>query len=108
MDATAVIDKAKGKRATKGRIEEGQEKVITLAPLVERVDELVSLYGEVVAIRDGFNDAVKAVAEASGLQASVVSKFVKARATAERFNAKKRDADQLSLCFDEVGLVRGA
>ena len=105
MDTTAaVIEKAR--RRPKGRVEEGQEKVITLDPLKERVEELVSLHEEAKASRDGFNDAVKAVAEASGLQASVVSRFVKARATVERFNAKKRDAEQLSLVFDEVGLVR--
>ena len=51
---------------------------------------------------EDFASAVKATAEASGLLASVVRRFVTARA-GENFEEKARECEQLSLLFDEIG-----
>ena len=47
-------------------------------------------------------EGVKANAERAGIQASVLRKFIAARA-GENFGDKKRDALQLSLLFEEIG-----
>jgi hypothetical protein len=101
MDATQVIEKARG--GAKGRKDRaGQEAVIKLAPVRERVDELVVLYQTYKQSGEDLNEGIKALAEASGLMAAVIRKFIVARA-GENFTEKKREADQLSLVFEEVG-----
>ncbi|MGH9960730.1 MAG: hypothetical protein ACREBC_27015 [Pyrinomonadaceae bacterium] len=45
------------------------------------------------------SDAIKAVAEESGLLANVLRKFVKARA-GDKFKEAKRTVEQLSLVFE--------
>lgn len=96
-----------GKRAPRGRREKGtnQEAVIQLAPIKERVEELVSLYNAAQSAGDEFAEAIKKAAEDSGLLAAVVRKFVVARA-GEKYSEAKTSCEQLSLLFDEVGLVR--
>lgn len=75
--------------------------------LEDRVANLETLHRLKTEAKDRYNDAVKATAEASGLLAGVVNKFVNAR-VGESFQDEKRKAEQLSLCFDEIGLVKGA
>ena len=77
----------------------GQEAVITLGELHEKVGTLVDLYKMVQYTNADLNDGIKAVAEASGLLASVVRKFVVATAGG-RFDEKKREVEQLALAFD--------
>jgi hypothetical protein len=86
----------------RGRIDhDQQDAVIKLEPVREKVEHLEMLYGVAVAAKDHFADAVKTVAEESGLLAAVVRKFVVARAS-EKFDEKKRQCEQLSLVFEEV------
>lgn len=82
--------------------------VIELSALKERIHELVLLHTEVADARANYSDAIKATAEASGLLSTVIAKFVAARAKEERFSEKRRQAEQLSLLFDEIGLVSGS
>ena len=99
--AATAISKASGRRD-----KQGQEVVIKMKELEERIVDLVELHIKAGRAKDALNDAIKGAAEKCGLQASVVSKFVSVRA-GENFQEKKRDAEQLMLCFDEIGLLGG-
>lgn len=79
-----------------------QEAVVTTAPLRKREAELVRLHQLSIEASDALSDAIKKVAEDSGLLASVVRKYVTARAK-ENVPEKKREAEQLSLVFGELG-----
>lgn len=79
-----------------------QEAIITMQPIKDAIDDLVGLHEKAGAAADKFNDAVKATAEKAGLLASVVRKFVQARA-GEKFEEEKTKCEQLSLVFTEVG-----
>lgn len=84
-----------GRGRVRGRQDRSkQEKVIDMGKLNERIDHLVSLH-------KSSKDAVKAVAEKAGLLASVVRKFVVAKA-GESFDEKKKEAEQLALVFEEA------
>lgn len=89
-------------KPVRGRKEQGQPKVIQLESLRTRVDDLVDLRAKAAAAADAYGEAVKATAEQAGLLASVVRKFVDARA-GEKFEEAKTKAQQLSLCFEEIG-----
>ena len=80
--------------------------MIKLNPLKEVVTYLIELYTKSGEAADKLNDAIKATAEKTGLMASVIRKYVVARA-GESYEERKRDADQLSLVFEEVGLLGG-
>lgn len=84
-----------------------QEAVIVVPELEKRIQELEDLHKKKTAAKDRYNDAVKAAAEKCGMLASVVNKFVNAR-VGESFEDEKRKNEQLQLCFDEIGLVKGA
>lgn len=93
--------KAKGESKAKGRTDRsGQEKAIEMAQLDERMPNLVALHAAANLARVELSDAVKATAEKSGLLASVVRKFVVAKA-GEHFKDKMKEAYQLSLVFGE-------
>jgi len=104
MAVDAVIEKAKG---TRGRKDAGQEAVIKMKPVEDRIADLVQLHMRAVEAKDKLNDAIKAVAEQSGLLAASVSKFVAARA-GDKFEEAKTKATQLALIFDEIGEVKGS
>lgn len=92
-----------GGRKTKGRKgSDKQEAVIKTKVVKDRIDELVTLHGKVEAASGRYGDAIKATAEACGINSSALRKFVSARA-GEKFEDKKRDCEQLSLLFEEVG-----
>ena len=101
-DADLKIPHTHGSRARGRKNADKQEAVITMAPVKESIDELVALKIQADAAGDKFNDAVKATAEKAGLLASVVRKFVQARA-GEKFEEEKTKCVQLSLVFEEVG-----
>ena len=100
-ETQAAIRKAKGRKD-----DTGQEAVIKMQPIKDIITDLVDLYTKAGKASDTLNDAIKAAAEKAGLQASAVRKFVVARA-GEKYEEKKRDAEQLSLLFDEIGLLGG-
>ena len=95
MDAATETGKA-----VKGRKDQGQEAVIKPDVLDAKLKELVHLHNKKTEASDAFNDAVKRVAEKSGLLASVVAKVVAASAT-DKFEDEKKKAQQLSLAFEE-------
>jgi hypothetical protein len=78
-----------------------QDEAIRLEELRKKVGYLVRLHNTAQDAKEEFAEAVRAVAEASGLQAKVVRRFVVAKA-GTTFEKKKKEAEQLSLVFDEV------
>jgi len=78
-----------------------QDEVIRLEELRKKVGYLVKLHTAAKDAREEFAEAVRAVAEASGLQAKVVRRFVVAK-SGTTFEKKKKEAEQLQLVFDEV------
>ena len=90
------------KKSVKGRKDnKGQEMVIQVSELADAIDELEQLKLKHAAAAEAFNDAVKAVAERSGLMASVVRKVVDAR-TKDKVEDRRREAAQLNLAFEEI------
>ena len=105
--AVVNIDQ-RSKPGARGRKDkDGQESVIKMQELEKRIGELEELHNLKTAARDRYNDGVKAAAEKCGMLASVVNKFVNAR-VGESFEDDKRKVEQLQLCFDEIGLVKGS
>lgn len=89
-------------RGRKSKTSDHQEAVIELSVLnplaIETLVAGLKSAQESTAI---FNDGIKAFAEKAGIQASVLRKFIVARA-GESFDNAKRDALQLSLLFEEI------
>lgn len=78
-----------------------QEKVITMGPVKEKLPHLIKLHNAHKDTGKDLSDAIKAVAEKSGLFSSVVRKFVAAKA-GELFDDKKREAEQLAIIFEDI------
>ena len=101
---TSIAGMPYRKRVRARKDSDGQEAVINTGVIKERIEELVRLHTKVVDARTDLTEAVKKAAEDAGLNAGAVRSFVRARA-AEDFSKHKQKAEQLSLLFDEVGLV---
>lgn len=95
--AEMAINRAKGRKDS-----EGQEAVIKSGKAKDEIERLVKLKGEAEDAAEKYNDAIKYVAEQAGLLAGVLRKFVNARA-GDKYDDEKRKAEQLVLCFDEIG-----
>lgn len=78
---------------------EGQESVISVTEVANRIDELVELYTLAEESGAKLNDAIKATAEKSGLLAATVRKYVVAKAS-DDFDGHKRKVVQLALVFE--------
>lgn len=89
-------------RKPRARKDGGQEQEIKLKPVKDRIDQLVSLHNTAQTATTEFGEAIKKAAEDSGLQASVVRRFVVARA-GEKFEERKREVQQLEMLFDQIG-----
>jgi hypothetical protein len=101
--AEAPIIRRRGRKPKLGRVDhDGQEASIKLDAIREGVDNLVSLYRAAEEAGTDLSEAIKAVAEKSGLLATVVRKFIAAKA-GEQYEERKRQCEQLSLVFEEVG-----
>lgn len=95
-----VTELAKRRKSGLGRKDsDGQEAVIKLDKVKEKIDHLIKLHKTAADASDALNDGIKAVAEKSGLLASVVRKYVVAKA-GDKFEEKAREVEQLSLLFD--------
>lgn len=81
---------------------DGQEKVIELDALRDRLEHLIGLRRQAKEAADEYGEAVKAVAERAGLLSTTVRKFVAARA-GDDFSESARKAEQLAMVFEEVG-----
>lgn len=68
----------------------------------EGIEDLIQLKVVADDASKEFADAIKATAEKSGVLASALRRFVIARA-GEKFADRKRECEQLSLLFDEIG-----
>lgn len=99
---TAAAETDSAIRAQGRKDADKQEAVITMEPVKEGIEDLVQLYVKAGTANDRLNDAIKATAEKAGLLASVVRKFVVARA-GEKWEEEHRKVNQLALVFDEVG-----
>lgn len=99
MDMRTDSSIEKGAKGRKGK--DKQEAVIEIGKLRQKLPELVKLKKTADEASANLNDAIKSAAEKSGLLASVVRKVVVASA-GENFEEKKREAEQLSLAFEEV------
>lgn len=101
MQTPDLADQA-GTKGARGRKDQGTEAVIKMEAVKDRIEDLVGLYNAAAQAKEDLSSAVKAVAEKAGLLATVVNKFVAARA-GENFEEAKTKAQQLSLVFEEVG-----
>lgn len=100
-ESAAEINAKRG--SVRGRKDSNnQEAVVKPDVIKDRIVELVMRYKAAQDEAEAFNSGIKAAAEASGLMASVVRKFVVARA-GEKFADKANEAMQLSIVFEEVG-----
>lgn len=89
-------------KGARGRKDQGQEKVIQMEKLSTQMDELISLKKVADDAAEAFAEATKTTAEAAGLLASTVRKFVTVR-SGEKWDEEMAKAKQLVLCFDEIG-----
>lgn len=78
-----------------------QEKVIDLKIIKDRLPELKSLKAKAKTASTDYSDGIKAAAKDSGLNSSAVRRFVDA-CIGDSIEERKRDAEQLSLLFDEI------
>jgi len=99
--AQVNTDIVAGRKISAHKDADGQEAVIKVRELAEKVDHLVQLANAASDASTAYGEAVKAIAEKAGLQASVVRKFIAAKVS-DNFDDKKRDCEQLQLCFDEI------
>lgn len=91
------------KRQTKGRKEKnGGASVIKLETLHVRAQNLMDLRIAAALANKEYNDAVTAVAEASGLNAATVSRYIRARCGTNFIEERDR-ASQMALVFEELG-----
>jgi hypothetical protein len=97
--------KGKGKGNVRGRRDKQtkQEAVIKLDALSGAViGTLVADYRHAHEASETFNDGIKAQAEKAGIQSPVLRAFIIARA-GDKFEDRKRDAQQLNLLFENIG-----
>lgn len=90
-------------RGRKSKTSDHQEAVIRISELNPLAIE--TLIADLKHAQDAgtiFAEGIKAFSEKAGIQASVLRKFIVARA-GEAFQDKKRDAQQLALLFEEIG-----
>jgi hypothetical protein len=80
----------------------GQEAVIELDIVRNRLPELCGLLRTSLAANVELNEAIKACAEDSGLIAAALKRFVTARVK-DKAAERRRDAAQICMMFDELG-----
>ncbi len=95
-----VTELAAKRRKFVGRKDsDNQEAVIKLSEVKDRIDYLVGLHNAAKDAGAELNDGIKAIAEKSGLLASVVRKYVVAKA-GDKYEEEERKVQQLSLIFE--------
>lgn len=76
---------------------------ITLEPVKKALRDLGHLATKAAEANEKLKDAVKAVAEKSGLNASVVKRLVKAHSgNRSHFDDEKRKVQQLGIAFEDI------
>jgi hypothetical protein len=105
MEAAATTTSTNGKREPReprGRKDKGQEQVIKISELSPAI--IGTLVADLMHAQEAatvFDEGVKRNAKVSGIQATVLRKFIAARASKD-FEDRKRDSQQLWLLFDEL------
>lgn len=90
-------------RSAKGRKGPDKQELVTKPEIIKAgIDNLVTLHHHAGSAAETLNDAVKALAEKSGYNASAVRKFMLARA-GEKYEEMKKLAEQQLELFEEVG-----
>lgn len=95
-------DVSRGRQVQSRKDQDGQSAVIKMGEVKDKVEYLVQLLEASKASANTYGEAIKAIAEKSGLQSSVIRKFIAAKAS-EKFEDRKRDVEQSQLLFDEIG-----
>ena len=101
---SAVVDfNEERARAVGGRKDaEKQEQTIQTSEIRTRASHLLELHERAKIASADYSEAIKAAAEASGLNASTVRSYI-AAVSSEQFRDRARKAQQLALVFDELG-----
>lgn len=104
LAADEAVEKAALKvRGPKAKTSDHQEAVIRLEELNPlAIETMLTDFRNAKEAATVLDESVKAWATKAGIQSSVLRKFIAARAS-EGFADKKRDAQQLSLLFEEIG-----
>lgn len=105
MDGAQVAGPSYGKRRRRARgrkDNDGQEAVLDLKAIKDRVPDLIKLHIATKEAREEYSEAIKASAEKGGINARSLRAYVRARAS-ESYEKDKQYAEQLSLLFDEIG-----
>jgi hypothetical protein len=76
--------------------------IIKIPQIRKSLDDLEALCHKAIDANDEFRIYVKAVAKAAGIDHTVLGAYVKAR-VADKLDAQRAKAEQLSLLFDEIG-----
>ena len=92
----------KPERKPRGRKEGGQEQVVKAAVVKDKIDHLVSLHTASEEAATNLSDAIKDIAGKAGIHASVLKRFVAARAGENYSKALERN-EQLAFLFESVG-----
>jgi uncharacterized protein (UPF0335 family) len=100
--APATPPAAGGEESPEARTDGGQEQVIKVTVISDKMDQLVKLHHAAAEASEDLSDAIKKAAEKSGMNAKALRSFVAARA-GDKYEERARDARQLALLFDEVG-----
>ena len=101
MDA-AVQGTASDKRTGRGRRNnQGDEAVLNITPIKKNLKDACVLATKKDEATQKFNDKIKAIAEQSGMQSSVIRRAIMAK-HGEKFDAVKREAEQLALALDAI------
>ena len=102
MENVHELDLGKGGRTAPGRVDGGQEQAVKVTTIKDKLEQLLKLYRKAENAKEDLSDAIKQVAEAGGIHASVLKRFVAARG-GDGFVKAKAKSEQLQLLFDEIG-----
>lgn len=97
---TAAATEGTSTRKAPGRKTQGVEEVIRLETLKTREDDLIALHKKAAAAQVELDEAVKETARETGLLATTVNKYIKARAS-DNFDERKKKVMQLALVFED-------
>jgi len=102
MDMSFQPDMQQTGRPTRAQKEAARlAKPVSMEALSKKIGWLLALRETAKDAASDFSEAVSAVAMEAGIESSVVKRFVNARASEAYY--KKRECEQLALCFDEIG-----
>lgn len=103
--AEQALGMQEGSRGRSGRKDkEGGEETIKIKPIKDAAKDVLKLMRKADAARGQVSDAIKALAERSGTNASNLKRLFKASLKGN-FADVRRDVDQQSVLFEQVGEI---